>query len=406
MRFLKISFQLVLLFILIGCNSEPTSTPPTSQLHPHWEVMYGKDTIIDHHFGLKIDENAGILTGTAEYIGNDAKYSGTISGSVTGNNINFLVNFENDNYDFSFKGVVSNSLITGKMHFTNAASIDKPSLIYQDTLDVALIKSNNAVFDFGAAPPPNQYYFKKVFSSSKPNPTPVIFVHGMGATPAEWDSILANFSQNFKDKHDVYVYQYNWQDSIMINGRILKDSVQAYGLVNPIIVAHSMGGLVSRAYVASGGSIEKLVTLGTPHKGTELANFLFIKPDLDTPGPNDMAIGSSFITGLFSNPNDLTNRNKYYVFAGQMGGRFETSFPFSWVWNEPYYKEVLNGIVCTGWKVLIAFGANDGLVPVTSALFEGGGVNQVLSGPILWVDHMHLVFPSKAPEVMNYINSL
>ncbi len=44
-----------------------------------------------------------------------------------------------------------------------------------------------------------------------------------------------------------------------------------------IVVAHSMGGLVTRAYMASNVSgsskIAKLITLATPHHGTQMANF-------------------------------------------------------------------------------------------------------------------------------------
>jgi triacylglycerol esterase/lipase EstA (alpha/beta hydrolase family) len=41
------------------------------------------------------------------------------------------------------------------------------------------------------------------------------------------------------------------------------------------IVAHSMGGLVTRAYMATHGAalIARLVTLGSPHAGTEMAGF-------------------------------------------------------------------------------------------------------------------------------------
>jgi triacylglycerol esterase/lipase EstA (alpha/beta hydrolase family) len=42
-----------------------------------------------------------------------------------------------------------------------------------------------------------------------------------------------------------------------------------------IILAHSMGGLVARAYLRDHGCahIAKVITLGTPHRGTALANF-------------------------------------------------------------------------------------------------------------------------------------
>ena len=41
-----------------------------------------------------------------------------------------------------------------------------------------------------------------------------------------------------------------------------------------VIVAHSLGGLVSRAYIAGGAGRErvaKLITLGSPHHGTKMA---------------------------------------------------------------------------------------------------------------------------------------
>lgn len=49
------------------------------------------------------------------------------------------------------------------------------------------------------------------------------------------------------------------------------------GHENLIIVAHSMGGLVTRAYMASSPNaparIEQLITLASPHGGTQMANF-------------------------------------------------------------------------------------------------------------------------------------
>jgi len=61
---------------------------------------------------------------------------------------------------------------------------------------------------------------------------------------------------------------------------IVQHAVQALcqetGQQNIIIVAHSMGGLVARAYLrdhAEQHHIARVITLGTPHHGTELANY-------------------------------------------------------------------------------------------------------------------------------------
>lgn len=64
---------------------------------------------------------------------------------------------------------------------------------------------------------------------------------------------------------------------------------------DPIIVAHSMGGLAVRCWLkeyASSGSVRKVITIGTPHKGTWLAKFS------QSRGVRDMAVGSPWLLSL------------------------------------------------------------------------------------------------------------
>lgn len=361
----------------------------------------GSDSSLTYNYGLEIKVDNGQLTGTIVIIDSVAKHYGNLAGTVSGSSITVNADFPNDlYYDFRFQGTKEDDIIFGKLYFVNLGDAGI------DTFDVALVKSLNEVLSYIPVSEPNEYIFKTVFTTPSPAGPPVIFVHGMGGKMTEWDSILANLDASFKSRHNVYCYQYNWQDSVMINGRILKDFVVSYGLVDPILIAHSMGGLVSRAYVANGGQITKLVTLGSPHLGSVLANLVFLRSDLDTPGPKDMKPNGQFITTMITNPLDVANRKKYYCIAGRMGGHFSTTPPYKWIWNEPYYKDVLNGIVCTGWQLLLPYGQNDGLVNESSALFEGGGVNLVFPGPQLYIDHMHLVYPSLAPTIMDYIRDL
>jgi triacylglycerol esterase/lipase EstA (alpha/beta hydrolase family) len=69
---------------------------------------------------------------------------------------------------------------------------------------------------------------------------------------------------------------------------------QATGHARVILVGHSMGGLVSRAYLARRGNahVARLVTLGSPHHGTAIAPLGL--------GANaaQMRIGSDFLAGL------------------------------------------------------------------------------------------------------------
>ncbi len=48
---------------------------------------------------------------------------------------------------------------------------------------------------------------------------------------------------------------------------------------------------------------------------------------------------------------------------------------------------------------------NDGLVNRKSAEFNGAAVNHPLDIQE-WVDHFHLIKPNRAPQIMNFINSL
>ena len=57
--------------------------------------------------------------------------------------------------------------------------------------------------------------------------------------------------------------------------RRIDEVCRATGAEKVVVVAHSMGGLVTRAYMARRGSIsiEKFITLGSPHHGTKMARW-------------------------------------------------------------------------------------------------------------------------------------
>lgn len=76
--------------------------------------------------------------------------------------------------------------------------------------------------------------------------------------------------------------------------RVVAEVTQATGQPRAILVCHSMGGLVARAYLREqgAGSVAGLVTLGSPHHGTALATL--------GAGANarQMRRGSAFLAGL------------------------------------------------------------------------------------------------------------
>ena len=68
----------------------------------------------------------------------------------------------------------------------------------------------------------------------------------------------------------VELHDYDWRLSVLESGRALAAKLQRLRPARVAIVAHSMGGLVSRAALALAGTghVERLVLLGTPNRGS------------------------------------------------------------------------------------------------------------------------------------------
>lgn len=382
-------------------NSDNTNYP-VFEGTTYWEcasIELTPDTLVRYYmFSMK--QYGKLLVGEVTVRDSAELIQGTISGKVTADSIFIIADFAADDLDFRFRGVVDNS--SGKTELGGSLQTSESSINGNDQVLLMISQVQEGLLQGILSD--NPYVFRKVSSSNHPNDSAVIFIHGMTGDLTHWDEVISQLTPAFKSKHDVYVYQYNWKDSIMINGKILYDSISTYGLTNPIIVAHSMGGLVARAYISKGGAIARLVALGTPHLGTSLAKLANLFVFSGFPGPRDMAPQSSFIQNLLMNSADISSRGKYVVFSGEMKGGFKTvSGRLKWVWAEDYYT-ISDKI---GYNAFSIYGkpSNDGLVPVNSALFQGYGVLD--RKPVLeWVDHTNLRIPSISTDVMAYINSL
>ncbi|HYC42852.1 MAG TPA: alpha/beta fold hydrolase [Noviherbaspirillum sp.] len=110
-----------------------------------------------------------------------------------------------------------------------------------------------------------------------PQGLPVLLVHGYGCNSGYWHSISkvlqkARITHHAIDLEPVIggIDEY----SPLIH-RAIEVLCRETGAERVVIVAHSMGGLASRAYLRDYGSsrVAKLITLGTPHHGTSLAHF-------------------------------------------------------------------------------------------------------------------------------------
>lgn len=121
-----------------------------------------------------------------------------------------------------------------------------------------------------------------VVSTSK---TPLVLIHGWQPgldrcdRPYEtvWTSFLNSLlaDPELSAAVEVYSFTYDTTASIDLNGQNLANALSvAFGPTREVVIlAHSMGGLVSRsALVNHEAKISGLVTLGTPHHGSHLAS--------------------------------------------------------------------------------------------------------------------------------------
>lgn len=129
---------------------------------------------------------------------------------------------------------------------------------------------------------------------------PVVFVHGYSGWAGQFDGMISRFQNDGVPACALYKFGYSsLSKSNKTSARELSSFIAS---IRPThanrrakIIAHSNGGLVSRWYrVFEGGSsaTDRLVTLGSPHKGTSWAYGCF------SPACFEMRAGSSFLKDL------------------------------------------------------------------------------------------------------------
>ncbi|WP_334190403.1 esterase/lipase family protein [Noviherbaspirillum sp.] len=111
----------------------------------------------------------------------------------------------------------------------------------------------------------------------RPAALPALLVHGYGCNSGYWHSMSKAMT-----RADISHYAINMEPVIgsidayaSVIHRAVENICSETGSDRIVIVAHSMGGLASRVYLRDHGDrrVAKIITLGTPHRGTGLANF-------------------------------------------------------------------------------------------------------------------------------------
>jgi len=129
---------------------------------------------------------------------------------------------------------------------------------------------------------------------------PLLLIHGYGCSRAVWwwqrrGLEAAGWNVATINLEPIYTSLENYVEPL---AQRIDEVLAQTGATQLVLVGHSMGGLVARAYLRRYGAsrVVRLVTLGTPHGGSELAKIGF--------GENarQMQPGSPWLTALTGHP--------------------------------------------------------------------------------------------------------
>jgi pimeloyl-ACP methyl ester carboxylesterase len=168
-------------------------------------------------------------------------------------------------------------------------------------------------------------YFTEAYD---PKRIPVVFVYGIGGSPQDWRYFVDHFDRK---RYQLWFFHYpsgmrlnRVSGALALGLRTLKGR---FGYSKCYVVAHSMGGLVSRAAlvtaVADEGEnfIPKFVSISTPwggHKAAEAGIRYLKKP---VPSWLDVKPGSDFLVKLYATPLPRGTRHDL-VYGSIEGGPF------------------------------------------------------------------------------------
>jgi pimeloyl-ACP methyl ester carboxylesterase len=168
-------------------------------------------------------------------------------------------------------------------------------------------------------------YFLEPYSPTK---VPVLFVYGIGGSPQDWRTILEKLDRK---KYQLWFYQYPSGFHLDKSANALANSLlllkQRYGFEHLDVVAHSMGGLVSRGAIQRAATLAKtnfvthFISISTPWGGHELAQRGVKYMNYPVPSWQDMVPGSRYQKEIFSKP--LPAGTRYdLIFSYKSSGGF------------------------------------------------------------------------------------
>ena len=211
---------------------------------------------------------------------------------------------------------------------------------------------------------------------SKP---PLVFVHGINSSSSTWfnqndmakQAVLNGYQTAFIDLHP--------DQDMKKNGKLLAEKLkEIYDLFGRklIVIGHSKGGIDTQSalvYYEAHPYVDKVITLGSPHYGTPLADLAYSK-------------GGGWLAQILGQKNGAL----YSLQTGLMAAfRSETdqleTFPDKYITYSGSEWGTFGGSLYLGGMYLKSFGTNDGAVTVSSTRLSYA--NNILTGK--W-DHLSI----------------
>jgi len=163
-----------------------------------------------------------------------------------------------------------------------------------------------------------------------PDKIPILFVHGSGGSPKDWDYFVKRIDRRRFQPWCFYYPSGLPLEKIgtWLNNEI-KDLHARYRFNRLYVTGHSIGGLVSRSFIIKNvfedhqDYVKKFFSIATPWAGIERAKFGAERAPVSVSSWKDIAPGSGFLESNFETA--ITPKVSFYLFYGKKG----RELPFS-----------------------------------------------------------------------------
>ena len=163
-------------------------------------------------------------------------------------------------------------------------------------------------------------YFLEPYDRKK---IPVLLVHGAAGSPQDWRYFIKSMDRS---RYQPWIFHYpsgaRLKTMSLFLRKKLYDLDRKYNFDQLYVVAHSMGGLVSRSALIEkdqhNRAVKLFISISTPWGGEQRAKTGVENSPAVIPSWKDMEPGSDFIRSIFAVK--LPDAIRYYLFFGHKGG--------------------------------------------------------------------------------------